>query len=659
MARKVEIIDLQVQYESINGLEQRLSQVNEELKQTKIGSEAFNTLTQEAQQLTAALGNVQKQVEGLTLDKKIQATDGVLKGFSGTIQGVVGGLGLLGIESEKFGEFEKKAASAIAFGMGLKDVAEGFKQVQQSSILAEIATKAFGTTTRAALVATGIGAFVVALGLVVAYWEDITELVSGVSAQQKDLLATQQASVKASEDSLAAISESENTLRLQGKTEKEILDLKIKGTEEVINGLEAQLISQKEIQKTQIETAERNKAILQGLVRLVTIPITAVLAAIDLAGKALGQNFGLEAGFSGGIAGLVFDPEGVKKEGDAANKELESQLTKLRNQRDGFILTTRDIDRRAAEAKKEDKGKEVVIEDENAKKILEIAKRLAAERELLDKDEFERRRILIERQFQENTALLDKESQAYKDADAIRQAALQQVEADAGKASKAVQDSIQRIIDASKLQEEDPYKVLEQQQAIALAEIELLGATEEQKQQIRENFAQKRKQLEELDAEERKDLEEQVTMAKLDQAGQAFGAVATLLGEGSKLGRAFAVAEATTSAIGATVEAYKTGLKNPISVLFPAYPYIQAGIAAAFGVAQVRKIASTKPGSNNLSSLAATKASTSVPAPVSTSIPTLPQVPIVAPAVKAYVLSGDVRNAQEADAKLSRRRTLE
>jgi hypothetical protein len=39
-----------------------------------------------------------------------------------------------------------------------------------------------------------------------------------------------------------------------------------------------------------------------------------LLKGIDLAGKALGKDFGLAKGFTGSIAGLIFDP--VKVEAD-------------------------------------------------------------------------------------------------------------------------------------------------------------------------------------------------------------------------------------------------------------------------------------------------------------------------------------------------------
>jgi hypothetical protein len=60
-----------------------------------------------------------------------------------------------------------------------------------------------------ALIATGIGALVVALGLVVAYWEDIIGLVNGVSGEQTKLLAETEKTNKANQDNLAVTEASE------------------------------------------------------------------------------------------------------------------------------------------------------------------------------------------------------------------------------------------------------------------------------------------------------------------------------------------------------------------------------------------------------------------------------------------------------------------
>ena len=151
---------------SLGQLEDELSQINEELSNVEIGSQAFKDLSKQSQVLTREIEKVNNEI------------DGAAKVFAGSLSAAVGTLGALGIESEAFGEFEQKAASAIAVGLGIKDVSEGFSQFAIVMKKSGVAAKIFGNTTRTALIATGIGAFIVALGSIVVYWDDIVKAVN-------------------------------------------------------------------------------------------------------------------------------------------------------------------------------------------------------------------------------------------------------------------------------------------------------------------------------------------------------------------------------------------------------------------------------------------------------------------------------------------------
>jgi hypothetical protein len=227
---------------------------------------------------------------------------------------------------------------------------------------------------RVALVSTGIGALVVAVGALVAYWDDIKGAISGATVEltkNKDL-AEQNA--KAQQEALDAISLQENSLKLQGKSEKEIRDLKIQQTDETIKALEAQLLAQRQLQKSQVEAANRNKQILQGILEFVTLPLKLLLDTIDGVASFLGKETDLSGKFYGSIANLVFDPEEVKTEGEEAIKETETQLAKLKSTRDGFLLEEKKEKEDAAKAAA-DKAKEAA--DKELKEAQEAAKRLA------------------------------------------------------------------------------------------------------------------------------------------------------------------------------------------------------------------------------------------------------------------------------------------
>ncbi len=177
MAKQTVNIDVQVQSKSLGQLEDELKDINEQLREVEVGSDAFNSLAREAQNVTKELDQANKAIEGFTAEDKFMAADGSIKLMGGSLSSVVGTLGLFGVESEVFGDFERKAASAIAVATGFKDVSEGIRQIGPAFQKSGIAAKLFGSTTSKALIATGVGAFVVALGAIVANWDSIVNAV--------------------------------------------------------------------------------------------------------------------------------------------------------------------------------------------------------------------------------------------------------------------------------------------------------------------------------------------------------------------------------------------------------------------------------------------------------------------------------------------------
>jgi len=80
---------------------------------------------------------------------------------------------------------------------------------------------------------------------------------------------------------------------------------------------------------------------------------------------------------------------------------------------------------------------------------------------------------------------------------------------------------------------------------------------------------------------------------KLELANQTFGNLATIMGKESAAGKAMAVAQATIDTYKSAVAAYSA--MSGIPIVGPALGAVAAGAAVAAGIANVKKITSTKP----------------------------------------------------------------
>lgn len=128
---------------TIQQMEQELNELNQEIKEVGINSTAFNTAASNIQKLEKELKTAQTTVEGFTLDKKLEVADGAIKVVAGSVAGLTGAVGLLGIESEEFDKLTAQATNAIAFGMGIKDVSEGVGKLAKNFTVAGTQAKIF------------------------------------------------------------------------------------------------------------------------------------------------------------------------------------------------------------------------------------------------------------------------------------------------------------------------------------------------------------------------------------------------------------------------------------------------------------------------------------------------------------------------------------
>ena len=160
------------------------------------------------------------------------------------------------------------------------------------------------------------------------------------------------------------------------------------------------------------------------------------------------------------------------------------------------------------------------------------------------------------------------------------------------------QEKIQQILSGAGEDGEvvDPFEKAEQelqlQQDTLMAELENLGASEQQKQALLASFKKKRENLAKEEADYKMALERQVSEANLQVASQALSAVASLVGENTVAGKAAAIAATTIDTYLSAQKAYASQLL-PGDPTSPVRAAIAAGVAVAAGIANVQKIIST------------------------------------------------------------------
>jgi hypothetical protein len=291
-----------------------------------------------------------------------QAMSSVASGFSA----IEGGLALVGVESEKVQETMLRVQAAMALAQGLEGLEDAGRAFALLGTKAKVALQGIKTE----IIATGIGIFVVALGTAVAYWDDIKEAVGGVSEEQKKLNKQIDKDIEAQEHKSKMLDNQDNILRQQGKSEKQILEYKVKQIDGEIKLAEQKLAATKTTAKAEYDAAVRNRGYaemffrlwLEGqalLFRAMVAPIDMVLTTANKVSEALGLGVittstineeitKLTKAGANFFAGLLFDPAETKAKSDATIKEIELGIQTMKNEKAGFENQIKNIDKEAA-----------------------------------------------------------------------------------------------------------------------------------------------------------------------------------------------------------------------------------------------------------------------------------------------------------------------
>jgi len=460
-------------------------------------------------------------------DRMNDAADAVKGNTGPAIEGARASFGMMGEQMMNL-DFDGLSQSLNLVSGNLarlkpEDISKGLKSMSEAGINA---FKALGKAIMAnplLLVAGILVAIAMNFETLIKLFPSLENALTGIDEQQRSIAKNAQAQADASKKAYDMSLLQENAMRLQGKSEKEILQFKMAELEAAIKTGKVNLQIQEQQAKSQIAAGVRNADLLQKTIngalqvstlglRLLAAPIDLLLDAANTVSETLGFGKITAVNLNEEISKLtelgskmatefLIDPVAQEKELKESLDKQRMELAQMQNDYNGFQLSIKKIDSDAAKAKAdeaEQAKKTAQQANDEAKKLAQQATaeqlKRDAERAAFEKqtreDKLNEEERLAEEAYQLTLTAQQKEIDAVRnkyfelinlaeegsaqqllfiDAQAKAEADIIKKYADAEKAAKEKADK--EAIEAEEKLKEEKKKILEEEQALRMANI--------------------------------------------------------------------------------------------------------------------------------------------------------------------------------------------
>jgi len=675
MAEK-KIIELEVRND-IPNLRSELRKAQQEVValSEKFGatSEQAIAAAKRASELKDAIGDAKALTDAFNPDAKFNALSSSIGGVLNGFQAYEGALGVIGVESEALQETLLKVQSAMALSQGVQGLMEARDSFKQLGAVIQDTFKGL----KGALLASGIGAFVVLLGTVVAYWDDIKEAIFETNKAQDTFNDTLEDFNKGAQEAIVKTQQVESAFKLarKGVISKEEALQTYNDTLGDSFGKATSLNEAEEL------FAKKSKAYIQATA--LRMQANAMLAkSAELYANALTEanedQTTLADKWAIGAKALFGTTDELIKE---TEKRQEAGRKKFLKDKAQEVKSIQDISQQLLQQAEETENANGIISESEKKLNDERQKRYEEEKARLEELRKQRKQDLLDienEQIAKEQEIAEKRLQRELElGEAINEAnkkQSQQTLTELEKEEQAIRESYLRKLD---LAEEFGYgqQELTEQMLNEINDVRLKYAQEEIALE-----QEKKSKLDAIDEDAKnKELEriEALNQARINGVKNGLQLASDLVSLFSaksekearrqfQIQKALSIAQATVNTFEAVQSAYASALKSPITTINPAYPFIQAAAAGAFGAVQIAKIAKTKYQSSGTQSVdtspsgggggqqgAITPNFNVVGNSGVNQLATLQQQPI-----QAYVVSGQVTSAQALDRNRIQNATL-
>ena len=277
-----------------------------------------------AAELKDRIGDARATIDAFNPDAKFKAFGQSIQGVAGAFAGAQGALALFGVESENVQKQLLKVQGALAFSEGLNTILgsiDGFKNL--ALVIKTQVLQAF-TTLRGAIIASGIGALAIGLGLLIANFDKVKEavlkLIPGLSA----LGDTIGEIVDSVTDFVGITSETDRALELYAKNSKG----RKEQYERELKVLESQGASEKDLSEKRKQIAKEDINVLEAKKRN-----GIKLSEEETKNLANSKNelIVIEGNYKKSVLATQKkgDDEYLKKQAERIDKELANELSRI------------------------------------------------------------------------------------------------------------------------------------------------------------------------------------------------------------------------------------------------------------------------------------------------------------------------------------------
>jgi uncharacterized membrane protein YgcG len=256
---ETKVVNLEVKT-NVEPLKKQLREAQKEVEalSEKFGATSIQAINaaKRAGELKDAIGDAKALTDSFNPDAKFNALSSSLGGVASGFAAYQGAMGLVGVESKELEAQLLKVQSAMAISQGLQGLGESIDSFKQLGAVIKNSVVTAFSSLKSALITSGIGLLVIAVGVLIANFDKLKNIVASNTAAAQKFVDSTKLQGDAARKTAGDFAEYERTLKRLGFTEDEIRKKRGGKLKDAISDTEREIAANKKLYKEQLKNLE-------------------------------------------------------------------------------------------------------------------------------------------------------------------------------------------------------------------------------------------------------------------------------------------------------------------------------------------------------------------------------------------------------------------